>query len=278
MKIKEEARVGLVAGEGKLPILIARSIETRHQDVAIWALEGISAPEIDEPHRMVRWVEMGRFQDLIESLRTSGVKDLVLAGRVHISRVLTPSGFDERLSALLKDVRDLRGHTLLGAVVAELNHEGFNVLSNLAVASDLITPAGHLAGPAPDSRQLEDVRFGWDLAKESARRDIGQTVVVKAGAVVAVEAIEGTSMTIRRAADLAGDGIVAVKVASDDQDPRFDIPTVGPDTVSALLPAGGGVLAVEAGRTFLIDGKEVREECEKAGVSLLGVNASMLAG
>jgi DUF1009 family protein len=278
VKVKGEARVGLVAGEGKLPILIARSIENRLQDVAVWALEGIASPEIDEPHRIVRWVEMGKFQDLIESIRTTGVRDLVLAGKVHISRVLTPYGFDERLSALLQNVQDLRGHTLLGAVVDELDHEGFNVLSNLAVASDLITPAGHLAGPALESRQLEDIRVGWDFAKESARRDAGQTVVVKAGAIVAVEAMEGTSMAIRRAAELAGDGIVAVKVASDDHDPRFDIPTVGPETVSALLSVGCGVLAVEAGRTFLIDGKEVRDVCEKAGVSLLGVDASILAG
>ncbi len=277
MKIKDEARVGLIAGEGKLPILIARSIENRHQEAVIWAFRDISAPEIDEPHRMVRWIEMGRFQDLIESLRTSGIKDLVLAGGIHISHVLNPSGFDERLSAVFESVRDLRGHTLLSAVVAELIHEGFNILSNLAVASELITPAGHLAGPAPDKNQIQDVRFGWDIAKESARRDIGQTVVVKSGAVVAVEAMEGTSMAIRRAALLAGDGIVVVKVASDDHDPRFDIPTVGAETVNALLPVRGGVLAVEAGKTFLIDGKEVRDGCQEAGVGLLGVDDSILA-
>ncbi len=209
-------------------------------------------------------------------LAVVGLLALGLAGRVHVTRLFDLREFDARLTRLLLSLPDKRGNAVLGAVVRQIEEEGVHVLSNLDVVPELANPAGVMAGPEPTPAQWADIAFGFALAKEVARLDIGQAVAVKGKTVVAVEGMEGTDRLILRAGELASGGITVVKVAASLHDFRIDVPVVGPSTVKALADAGGGVLAVEAGRGFLLGRGEALELARERGVTLVGVEEKTL--
>jgi len=266
----------MIAGEGELPLEAARSMETSGHILLVIAFEGITSKEIDAADRRVQWMPFGQLQPLMDSLKESAIQDVILIGRIGITSIFDPSQYDERLLKLLASIKDHRGNTILAGIASEFTKEGFRVLSSLDAVSNLKTPAGSIAGPPPTRAQWEDIRFGWVIAKELARLDIGQTVVVKGRSVVAVEGMEGTDQTIYRAGELAPGNLVTVKVSSPDHDFRFDVPTVGRETVRSLSKSGGGVLAVEAGRSFLLDGDELSRIAEEEGICVVGVDSESL--
>jgi UDP-2,3-diacylglucosamine hydrolase len=267
-----KGRVALIAGDGTLPLEAARSLEAQGRPPLVVALEGITSDEIRLPGREVLTLPFGRLQGILDLLKRERITECVLAGGVRHTRIFDPVSFDKRLADLLLSLPDRRGNAILKALAGEIEREGVAVLSHLDVLPGLLAPRGVMAGPEPSAAQWADIAFGLSLAKEVARLDIGQAVAVKGRAVVAVEGMEGTDRCIRRAGELAGGGVTVVKVSAPDHDFRVDVPVAGPDTVLALAEAGGGVLAVEAGRSFLLEREEMFELCRERGVTLVGVD------
>ncbi len=270
MRAAGKGTVALLAGDGILPQEVARAVEAQARPLLVVALEGITAPDIQLPGRRVKWVELGKFQSVLDLLRAEKAEAAVLAGRVRLSALFDPTRFDQRLLKLLASLPDKRGNAVLLALVREIESEGVPVLSNLEMVPELATPRGLLAGPDLTPAQRADAVFGWKVAKECARLDIGQMVAVKGGTVVAVEAIEGTDRAIARAGELVQGSFTVVKVASPGHDFRIDVPTAGPGTIRSLVKAGGGVVVMEAGRSFLLEPESAKDAANREGVSLVG--------
>ena len=263
--------VGLVAGEGELPVAAAEALEATGARLTVVALNGLASTKIAVRGRDVVWVPVGRLQALVDALRAGGAGDVIMMGRVHIKNIYDPSLFDRRFAALLAGLTDRRGSAILNAVVRDLEGEGFNVIPGLEAAPGLVAGEGSIAGPEISSSQMDDVIFGLPVARNVADLDIGQTVIVKGRSVVAVEGMEGTDKAIARSGNLAGGQIVVVKVVGSGHNFNFDVPTVGPRTIRSLIQAGCGAMAIEAGKCFLIGKDEVVDLCEKHGISLVGI-------
>jgi DUF1009 family protein len=220
---------------------------------------------------------------MLELLRAAGAADVALAGKVPKTflwqrrEALRP---DAIALAALRKLGDRKDDSLLGMVVDVIEAEGMRVRSQLELAPDLCAPVGPLGKLAPTAQQQQDVAFGWPVAKAIGALDVGQSVVVQNKAVLALEAIEGTDRAIERGTSLAepGRGVVVVKVAKPQQDPRFDVPTVGLTTLRTLVRGGGGALAVEAGATLVLEREALVAEADAAGVVLLGVDERGLTG
>lgn len=272
-----ERTLGLIAGSGHFPLCVARSARARGLRVAAVAFRDFADPAIADLVDELRWLYVGELSALIEALRGAGVRDAIIAGQVPKQNLYsdTPSvRFDERAQDLLERLRDRRDHSILGALADLLASEGIDLRPQDELIPDLMAPRGHVAGPSPTPDGRADLDFGWPLAKRVAALQIGQTVVVKGRAVMAVEAIEGTDRAVRRGGTLGGPGTSVIKVARADQDPRFDLPTVGPSTLRAMIEVRAGLLAVEAGRSVLLDRDEMAQLANRHGIALLGVDPS----
>lgn len=265
----DAGKVGIIAGSGRLPLHMAHSLSDAGHDVYIAGLIGSADPAFESPQWETGWYDPYSLEKLIEGLKNAGVKRIVLAGRIGHEEIFQSHEFDALLSTFLTGLKDQRPATILGGLVHLLTDRGFSVLPLTEVVPQLIPAAGFLAGTGLRSEQLPDLELGWRVARVLADQDIGQTAIVKGGAVVAVEAMEGTDEAIRRAGILSGGGITMVKLAATAHDFRYDIPTIGPDTISSLSGAGGGIIAVEAGRSFILDMDHVSTLCEEKAITLL---------
>lgn len=271
------ARVlGLVAGQGELPVRAARSARESGRTVVAIAFPGQTDAAL-EGHADVTWLHPGEVGAALDTLRTAGVSEAAMLGKVPKVRLISqraglrPDAEAERLLAGLGDLRD---DSILGAVADLLEAHGIRLVAQTELLPDLVGRAGSLGRVLPTERQRADVKFGFGIAKTLAGLDVGQTVVVKDGAVIAVEAIEGTDAAIRRAGEIAA-GACVVKVAKPSQDPRFDVPTIGPDTLTALRDAGAALLAFEADRTLVIGREELAQESDACGIGLFGFAEGM---
>lgn len=267
-----QERIGLLAGTSDLPLEVAKAIEDSGKQLFIAAFEGAADPSIETPGRDVRWFRVGHLEALLEGLRRSGSTSIVLAGKLPHDSLFFNDDFDSRLLALLHSLPDRRGSTILAGFVDLLTAEGLPVRELPHIVPGLVAVEGHIAGPPPTPEQMRDARFGWKIAKRIAEMDVGQTIIIKDLAVVAVEAMEGTDGAIERAGRITGGGNVVVKVSSPDHDFRFDVPTVGPHTASSLARAGGGVIAVESGRCFLLGLRELNALCRDRSISLVSLS------
>jgi DUF1009 family protein len=267
--------LGLIAGQGELPLCMAASARRQGRRVKAIAFPGLTDPRLDAAAD-VTWLQPGEVGAALESLRTAGVREAVLAGKVPKAGLvqgapeLRPDAEALRLLARLRDRRD---DSILSALADFLGERGIELLPQAALVPELLAEVGVLGAVAPSEAQRADVAFGLPLARAVAGLDVGQTVVVKGRAVLAVEAIEGTDATIRRAGGIAA-GACVVKVAKPRQDPRFDVPAVGPDTLAAMLEAKAAVLAVEAGRTLVLDREALVEAADASSIALLGVSGN----
>lgn len=270
--------VGIIAGQGELPIALADAAERAGRRVLVIALEGEASAEIELAGRNVQWFSGGQFQKILKTLKEGGISELLLAGKIDHFTHLESGPMDDGLVGVLSSLDDFRGHTILRALTDVLEKEGFKVVKTTSLVPEMLPDAGVLAGKAPDEALSRDILFGWRLAKQVAGLDIGQTVVVKNMSVVAVEALEGTDEVIRRGGRLAGGSIIAVKVSAQDHDFRFDVPTLGPDTIMAMVDGGGGCLVLEAGRCILLDREQVLRLCRENGINLISVDEEYLRG
>ena len=275
------SKVGLLAGKGEFPIAFARAAKSAGHDVYCMGVAGLAPPELAEHCRDFRTAPLARLGKAIRYFRRKGVRKVVMAGKIEKKVLFDPW----RWTRLLPDYRTLhmwfryaaanrKDDTILLAVIREFERDGIRFDSALDYCPELLVEHGFLTRKRPTAKQWDDIRFGWELAKEMGRLDVGQTVVVCDQAVIAIEAIEGTDAAIRRAGELCRrGGFTAVKVAKPQQDMRFDVPTIGQRTVEELANAGGKVLAIESGMTIMLDQQEVVALADKLGVAIVSVNA-----
>jgi hypothetical protein len=268
-----------VAGSGRLPFELAAGARRRGHRVAAVALEGFADPALAAAVDRCTSLRVGQLERLFAFLREAGVKQVAMAGKVPKRLLYEAPGRaapDATASALLGALRDRRDDSILRAFAGALEAEGFELLAQAELAPELLAQEGALGRVHATEAQRADVAFGFGVAKALGALDVGQTAVVLGGAVLALEAIEGTDAAIARGCALGARGACAVKVAKPDQDPRFDVPAVGLDTVRALAAGGGAVLAVEAGRTLLLQREPMLAEADRAGIAVLGVDARRL--
>jgi len=272
----ERERIGLIAGSGRFPVLFAETAARRGVDVVAVAHRGETDPELGGVVAAITWIHPGELEAMIRALAAAGVQRTVMVGGIAKSRLLNEMRPDARAIAMLQRVGTLRDDLVLRAVAAELETEGIAVVPSTLYLDEIVPVAGVLGGRAPTDAEWNDIRFGFRAAKVIGRFDVGQSVVVRSGGIVAVEGIEGTDATIRRAGQLANGDVVLVKVCKPTQDTRFDLPAVGPATVRALADVRGRALAVEAGRTITLDRAEMIALADAAGIAVVAVDGAAM--
>ncbi|MBW2313176.1 MAG: UDP-2,3-diacylglucosamine diphosphatase LpxI [Deltaproteobacteria bacterium] len=273
--------LGLIAGRGLYPRRVAELARARGFRVAAIGFHAETDPALESVVDELTWLHLGELQKMIDTLRAAGASQAVMAGKIlktHLYGDLTDLRPDERALRLLASLGARNDDAILGAVVDEIVSAGVAFPDQLELLPELFGDAGSVSAAGPSEAQWADIRFAWPVAKQMGGLDIGQSVVVKDLAVIAIEAIEGTDAAIRRAAELAGPGCCVVKVAKPSQDPRFDLPTIGLETVKTLAEARAGVLAFEAGHTVLLGGEALAEAADAAGLVLIGIGPDGPAG
>lgn len=268
--------IGLIAGSYQFPLLLARRAREKGLRVVAVAIRDLTSPEIEDLVDTVEWIRLGQLGKLITVFKNAGVSRAYMAGAVRkaeifgTSRVLKHLPDARAVRFWFQKLRDRRDATILGALADELSAEGIHLQNSVELLEDSLAVRGCMSRRKLRAREMEDVQFGWEHVRELARLDIGQSLVVKDCCVVAVEAVEGTDECIRRAGALAGPGAVLVKSSRPDQDMRFDVPCVGEQTVRTCHEAGIPVIAVEAGKTLLIDKEGMLKAADELGVSIVG--------
>jgi DUF1009 family protein len=268
--------LGIIAGNGDFPLILAQAAR-RHgvgQLVAA-AFEGETNPDLAQSVDVMDWVRVGQLDKLINVFTSRGITRAVLAGGITPGSLFKNLRLDFRLLAVAARLRERNAETIFGAVVEELGKDGVEVLDARPFLGDAVPAVGCLTRRKPTGEQQDDIVFGLRIAKEVSRLDIGQTVVVKKGTVLAVEGFEGTDECIRRGGKLAGDkgGAVVVKVSKPNHDFRFDIPCVGNRTMESCAAGQIAVLAMEAGRSLLLGRDKVLEMANEQGLCLMAVEA-----
>lgn len=270
-------QIGIIAGMGELPVIIAKDARERGYKVITVALETLASLEMDSVSDEIRWVNPGKFGELIDILKKHQIKEAIMAGKVPKSLLykskITP---DLRAVKLLFSIKDKSDDAILNAITKELAGEGIEIIDTTKFSPHLLTPVGCLTRKKPDEEQWKDIEFGWKIAKEIGKLDIGQTVVIKGKAVMAIEAIEGTDEAILRGGKWAGDGAVVVKVSKPQQDMRMDVPAVGPDTLKSMEKVNAKVLALEAHRSMIVDRETVIRAAESAGIVIVGISSETM--
>ncbi len=262
-------RIAIIAGAGEFPILMARECRTRGVETVVIALKEEAEPALEEVADRIHWMPLGKVGRLLRVLRKEKVERAVLAGKVHKTRIFRDFRPDVKALTLLWGLKDRRDDTILLKVAEVLAQEGIELLPKTTFMEAYLPGPGVFTQRQPTDQEREDVEFGIGIAREMGRLDIGQTVVVKRGAVLAVEAIEGTDQAIRRGGSLGNGDAVVVKVAKPGQDPRFDVPAVGLGTVMACLDARARVLAIEAGKTFFFQRDEAVTLADRNDLTIL---------
>jgi DUF1009 family protein len=251
-------RIGLIAGNGKFPLLLANVARSKGVSVVAVALREETDPALERCVDTIHWISVGELRRLLDIFKAEGIKKAIMAGKITKARLFknTPH-LDGTSQTLLENAKDKKDTSLLKSVTRVLRFFGIRLIDSTYFLKDHLPQRGLLSHRQPTPAEWQDIRFGYALAKKMGRLDIGQTVVVKSKAILAIEAIEGTDEAIQRGGKLGNGEVVVVKTARPRQDKRFDVPTVGPETLHALKEAGGNVLAIEARKTLLLE----REEC-----------------
>jgi DUF1009 family protein len=271
-------RIGLIAGNGRFPFLALEGARSLGHDVTVVAIKEEAFPELADAAARhgaaIHWVSLGHLGQCIKILKAAGASHAVMAGQVKHAKIFSGIIPDLTLLSVLTKLRSKNTDALISAVADVLRGEGIELLDSTAFLAPLLAKPGRLSRRAPSADEEADFAFGWRMADAIAGLDIGQTIVVRDKAVVAVEAMEGTDEAIRRAGVLAGPGTRVVKVAKPNQDMRFDVPVVGVATITAMRAAGATALAIDAGRTLVMDGENFVRAADDCDIAVVGrVNA-----
>lgn len=269
-------RVGIIAGSGDLPLHVAEAAAGRGYQVVVIAFSGFTDPAMEARASEVFWLKLGQLDKAVTALKSCGISRVVMAGKIDKSNLMKPWNLRPDLRALkmARSLKDWRDDTLLAAIADELLKDEIVVDEITSWAGGLMAPAGVITRKAPTEEQTKDIAFGRTMAQGIGGLDIGQTVVVRNQAVIAVEAIEGTDKAIARAGELGISGTVVVKMAKPDQDMRFDVPGVGPSTIDSMIAAKAAVLAVEVGKTMISKRDEMIRKADKSKISVVGIPPS----
>lgn len=265
------SRIGLIAGNGRFPLYFAHAAKLGGNEVVAVAIREETSPELEDLVHQIRWFHVGELQGMIDTFLTNKVERIVMAGKITKTLMFESIRPDARLMKVFEKTPIRNDDALLNALANEFISEGIHVCDSTTFLSSLLPEKGILTRRQPSSDELLDIKYGHEIAKQIAGLDIGQTVVVKNRAILAVEAIEGTDQAILRGGQLGNGGVTVVKVARPLQDMRFDIPTVGVDTIRNLITAKANCLAFEEKKTLLLDREEVIEMADANGIALVVV-------
>jgi DUF1009 family protein len=266
------SRIAIIAGAGSFPLHVAREAKRQGASVSAVGIRGWVDPALAGAVEAYEEVAVGELGRLIQFLKARQIPQVVMAGKVTKAVLLDQeTQFDPEAIGILRAVRDVSVTGLLGAIGERLSREGIRLLDSSTFLQEALCPVGPVTARGPSVSEQADIQVGLSVARTLAALDVGQTVVVKGRVVIAVEALEGTDATIRRAQTLAGRDLVVVKAAAPDQDRRFDLPVIGLETVTSLQQGGVSCLAVEAGTTLLLDRAALIAAANAAGMCLVGV-------
>lgn len=264
-------RIGLIAGNGRFPIIFADNARKLGYFVSAVAHEGETEPELEQHVDRIHWIKIGQFNKLIELLKGDGVRQAVMLGGIKKTHVFTTVRPDFRALALAAKLIHLKDDDILRTVAEEIEREGIQIRESTFGLQGILVEEGTLTTREPNKKEWDDIRYGWEVGKQIGALDIGQCVVVKDRVIVAVEAVEGTDGAIRRGGELAREGAVVVKRCKPQQDLRFDLPAVGPRTIEVMETVKATVLALEAGRGILLDRDETIAKANRAGIAIVGL-------
>lgn len=287
-------RYGLIAGNGKFPFLVAEGARRAGVPLAIAAIHEETDPEIEHLTDHLVWVGIGQLGKMIRFFKSEGVEKAIMAGQVKHVQIFSRAVPDARMLKVLLKLPRRNTDALIGAVANELQSEGIELIDSTFFLKDYLPQQGTLTRREPEDREREDIQYGLELAREIARLDLGQTIVVRAKACVAIEAMEGTDATIRRAGELIhgrsvekrgvvssllrgrrpelhGGRLTVVKIAKPDQDMRFDVPVVGVPTIESMIEAGATCLCLTAGKTLMFDREEMIALADKNKIAIVAV-------
>jgi DUF1009 family protein len=277
-KSEIQSPLGLIVGAGRFPFLVADGAKAAGRTIAAVGLKGLADPAIREHVDRFRWSGVVRLGRWLSYFRKMGVHDAIMAGSVRKSdmyvrfRLLRFFPDLTSLKLWFFDVPDRRNDTILRTVADHMARKGVVLTNCIQYCPDHVPQAGVLTRRGPSAAQEKDIAFGWRIAKEMGRLDIGQSIAIKEQEVVAVEAIEGTDRMIERAGQLCRHGgWTLIKVAKPDQDLRFDVPTVGPQTIDNLGRNGAKALVIEAGKTLVVDRADLIERADRLGIVVVAM-------
>ncbi len=264
-------RIGLIAGNGRFPIIFADNARKLGLHVTAVAHEGETEPELERHVDRIHWIKIGQLNKLIRAFKEDGVQQAVMLGGIKKTHVFSTVRPDFRTLALATRLALWKDDDILRELAAELEREGITICESTFGLEGILVEEGTLTSRQPSKKEWEDIRYGWDVAHDIGRLDIGQCVVIKDRVVVAVEAVEGTDGAIKRGGELAKEGAVVVKRCKPQQDLRFDLPAIGPRTIEVMASVNAAVLAVEAGRTVMLDRDLLIQKAEACGIAVVGL-------
>lgn len=267
-------RVGPVAGRGRYPLIFceeARRHEVRH--LAVVAMHGETDHAIEKLADHVTWVHVGQIKRTLKVFHQQDTPNVVFAGQIKPGRLWDGLRPDCRALRLLAGLKRRNAESIFGAIANEFVKEGLTVLPATTFLQEYLATVGILGKRKPKRSVRDDIALGWEIAREMSRLDIGQTVIVKRGTVLAVEGFEGTDKAIRRGGELGRGGVTVVKTAKPNHDMRFDVPCIGMRTVEALQEARALALAVQAGKTLFLDRARVLRELDASDIAVVGLSA-----
>lgn len=262
-------KFGLIAGNGEFPFLVIEGAKKQGASLAVVAIREETDKRIDEVAEKVIWVGIGQLNKMISFFKNEGVGRAIMAGQVKHVQIFSGAMPDMRMLKMLWNLPRRNTDALIGGVAAEMAKEGIELIDSTYFIQDNLAQKGVLTTRKPTDIEKGNIEYGLHIAGEIARLDLGQTIVVRAKACVAIEAMEGTDAVIRRAGDLANGKLTVVKVAKPDQDMRFDVPVVGLPTIQTMIEAGATCLSVSAGKTLIFDREEMLKLADKNKICIL---------
>ena len=263
-------RIGLIAGDGRFPIIFAENVRRLGFSVSAIAHLGSTLPELESYVEHIHWLKIGQFSKALAALKKDGIRQAVMLGGIKKANVFTTLRPDLRALAIFSRLKYWKDDAILREVASELEKEGIEICESTFGLEGILADKGVLTKNPPNLKEEADIQFGWETLETLGALDIGQCVMVKDRVIVAVEAVEGTDETITRGGTLAGKGGVVVKRTKPHQDLRFDLPAIGPQTLRTMIAVQASVLAIEARRTVVLDREEVLSLANKAGIAIVG--------
>jgi hypothetical protein len=264
-------KFGLIAGNGKFPFMVLEGAKQAGAEMVVVAIREETDPAIESLANAVMWVGIGQLGKMIRFFKDRGVEKAIMAGQVKHVQIFSRAIPDARMLKVLLKLKRRNTDALIGAVARELESEGIELIDSTFFLQDHLPQPGVLTKRKPDDHEKEDIEYGLELAREISRLDLGQTIVVRSKACVAIEAMEGTDETIRRAGRLARQRLVVIKVAKPDQDMRFDVPVVGIPTINSMVESGATCLCLTAGKTLMFDGEEMIKLANAEKIAIVAV-------
>jgi UDP-2,3-diacylglucosamine hydrolase len=264
-------KCGLIAGNGRFPFLVLEGARAVGVEMAVAAIREETDPLIEQVADSIEWIGVGQLGRLIRFFKNEGVGQVIMAGQVRHVQIFKLSALpDLRMARMLARLKRRNTDALIGAIADELESEGIRLIDSTTYLQPLLARAGVLTRRAPGKQELADMEYGHDVALELARLDLGQTIVVKNQAVVALEAMEGTDATIRRASELVkGRPLTVIKVAKPNQDMRFDVPVIGLQTIETLHACNVTAISITADKTLIFDREETLAAANRHRIAII---------